>query len=85
MTLRVSRALELFEDGSLYLHLLVLVAPEGVAGQAFSWQPGRNLKAPVGSIEAAKMLEDAVAELMLQVPPALEVLIEKLPDLGAPS
>lgn len=84
VTLRVSRALELFEDGDLYLHLLVLVAPEGVVGQAFSWQPGRTLKAPVGSIEAAKMLEDAVAELMLQVPPALEVLIEQLPDLGAP-
>lgn len=51
ITLRMSRCVELVGDGSLILHLLVHVGPEGVMGTNFSWERPAAA-APVGSIEA---------------------------------
>jgi hypothetical protein len=84
MTLRVSRALELFDDKELYLHLQVLVAPAATMGQAFSWQLQNPHHAPVGTIEAAKMLDDGIGQLFPAVQKGVEALIEALPDLQSP-
>lgn len=78
-TLRMSRCLELIEDGTLRLHMLVLVGPEGVFGTDFSWRPNTR-SAPVGSIEAEKMLEDGVKDLARALEDAIDVLVENLPD-----
>lgn len=79
MTLRMSRCLELIEDGTLRLHLLVLVAPEGVFGPEFSWRPN-TLSAPVGSVEAEKMLGDGARELAGALADAIDVFVDRLPD-----
>jgi len=60
-TLRMSRSVELLSNGLILLHLLVLVGPEGNMGSYFVWQPEER-SAPVGSVEAEKMLEDAVRD-----------------------
>lgn len=78
-TLRMSRCLELIDDGSLRLHLLVLVGPEGVFGTDYRWQ-AKTRSAPVGSVEAEKMLEDGVKELAEALADGIEVFVEKLPD-----
>lgn len=79
MSLRMSRCLELIEDGTLRLHMLVLVGPEGVFGTDFSWRPTTR-SAPVGSIEAEKMLEDGVNDLAKALEDAIDVFVEKLPN-----
>jgi serine/threonine protein kinase len=56
ITLRMSRSLELLDDGTLLLHLMIHVGPEGVMGTNFNWHREVS-SAPVGSIEAEKMLE----------------------------
>jgi hypothetical protein len=84
MTLRMSRCLELIEDGSLRLHMLVLVGPEGVFGTEFSWQADTR-PAPVGSVEAEKMLNDGVRDLAEALDKAIEVFVEKLPDTNQAS
>jgi serine/threonine protein kinase len=82
LQLRMSRVLELFGD-TLYMHLLVLVSPAASMGSAFSWQPNGFRCAPVGSVEAVKMLEDGVGEMTEALRQAVEVLVERLPDEGA--
>ena len=84
MTLRMSRCLELIEDGTLRLHMLVLVGPEGVFGTEFSWRPN-TLSAPVGSVEAEKMLEDGVKDLGEALADAIDVFVERLPDTNEAS
>lgn len=74
-TLRMSRCLELSDDGLLLLHMLVLVAPRRTMGNYFSWEPGER-SAPVGSVEAEKMLEDSVRELTDALSKAVDVFIE---------
>ena len=83
MTLRMSRCLELVEDGSLRLHLLVLVGPEGVFGTEFSWQAD-TCSAPVGSVEAEQMLEEGVRDLADALAKALDVFVDRLPDANPP-
>ena len=69
MTLRMSRSLELLDDGTLLLHLMVHVGPEGVMATNFNWhRPVAS--APVGTVEAEQMLEDGVRELTDAVPDA---------------
>lgn len=78
-TLRMSRCLELFDDGTLQLLMLVHVGPEGVMGTYFD----ANLEvrsAPVGSVEASKMLEDGIADLSSALQHAVDVFVEKQPD-----
>jgi hypothetical protein len=77
--LRMSRSLELRDDGLILLHLLVLVAPQKVMGSYFAWESGER-SAPVGSVEAEKMLEDAVSELSDALREAVEVFV--LPAAG---
>ena len=84
MTLRMSRCLELVEDGSLRLHLLVLVGPEGVFGTEFSWQADTR-SAPVGSVEAEQMLEEGVRDLADALAKALDVFVDRLPDANPPA
>lgn len=79
MTLRMSRSLELLQDGSLLLHLMVHVGPEGVMATNFNWhRPVAS--APVGSIEAGRMLEDGVHELVGALREGIDVFVDQLPD-----
>jgi len=80
MALRMSRCLELDENGLLHLHLLVLVAREGVmGGGGFNWDGGER-SAPVGTIEATEMLQEGVRELAVAVSEAVDVFVDALPD-----
>jgi hypothetical protein len=76
--LRMSRSLELLSNGLILLHLLVLVGPEGTMGSYFDWQL-EEMSAPVGSVEAEKMLEDAVRELSDALRQGVDVFVEHLP------
>jgi hypothetical protein len=78
-TLRMGRSLELISDGSLKLHLMVHVGPEGVFGNYFNWQFAER-SAPVGSVEAEKMLEEGVDELSNALKEGVDAFVEHLPD-----
>lgn len=79
MTLRMSRSLELVGDGSLLLHMMVDVGPEGVMGTNYNWH--RSVaSAPVGTVEAERMLEAGVRELTDALQEGIEVLVDQLPD-----
>jgi Protein kinase domain len=81
MTLRMSRSLELLGDGTLALHMMVHVGPEGVMATNFNWhRPVAS--APVGSVEAEKMLSDGVDELAGALRDAIDVFVEHLPDVS---
>jgi len=78
-TLRMSRCLELFDDGALRLLLMVFVGPEGVMGAYYDSQlPIRS--APVGSVEAEKMLEDGMRDLSEALKTGIDVFVDKQPD-----
>lgn len=77
--LRMSRSLELLEDGSLVLHLMVHVGPNGVMVTNYNWHRPVT-SAPVGTIEAEKMLEEGVRELAVAVRAGIEILVEELPE-----
>jgi serine/threonine protein kinase len=78
-TLRMSRCLELFDDGTLRLLLMVFVGPEGVMGTDFDSQLEVR-SAPVGSVEAEKMLEDGIMDLSEALTAGIDVFVEKQPD-----
>jgi serine/threonine protein kinase len=79
--LKMMRCLELFTDGTLVLHLMIFVGPQGVMGQDYSWQlPAAS--APVGSVEAEKMLEDGIRQMTEALTRGVDVFVEKVPDLG---
>lgn len=82
MTLRMSRSLELLDDGSLLLHLMVHVGPEGVMGTDYSWHHP-VASALVGTVEAERMLEDGVHELTGALRDGIAVLVDKLPDVSS--
>jgi serine/threonine protein kinase len=77
--LRLSRSLELLDNGLLVLNLLVLVSPKATMGNYFAWQSG-DRSAAVGSIEATRMLEDALGELAEALKRGIDVFVERLPD-----
>jgi len=81
VALRMSRSLELFNDGDLVLHLMVHVGPQGLMGSDFHWQSGK-LSAPVESLEAEKMLESGAHELTEALKQGVEVFVDRLPDVG---
>lgn len=84
-TLRMSRSLELVDDGTLLLNLLVLVGLEGVMHTDFSWQ-SEVMSAPIGTIEAEKMLDDGIKTLAEQLQRAIDVFVERFPEArGTPS
>ena len=78
-TLRMSRSLELLDNGLIVLNLLLLVSPKATMGNYFNWQSG-DRAAAVGSIEAEKMIEDAVGELSGALKQGIDVFVEHLPD-----
>ncbi len=81
MTMRMGRSIELMDDGSLVLHLMVDVGPEGVMSSNFHWQ-APAATAPVGTIQADQMLADGVAALAEAVSQGIAVLVDALPDVG---
>ena len=78
-TLRLSRSLELLDNGLIVLNLLVLVSPKATMGNYFARESG-DRTATVGSIEAEKLLEDAVSELTEALKQGIDVFVEHLPD-----
>jgi serine/threonine protein kinase len=78
-TLRLSRSLELLDNGLIVLNLLVLVSPKGTMGNYFNWESG-DRAATVGSIEAETMLEGAVSELSEALRQGIDIFVEHLPD-----
>jgi serine/threonine protein kinase len=77
--LKMGRSVELFDDGVIQLRLMVHIGPQAVVGTYFDWTLG-EMSAPVGSVEAAKMLEDGIRELTDALKRGVEVFVEKLPD-----
>ena len=79
MTLRMGRSLELMDDGTLNLHLMVDVGPDGVMTTMFNWHRPMA-SAMVGTVEAEQMLDDGVRELVEQLQRGIEVFVDQLPD-----
>jgi hypothetical protein len=53
-------------------------------GNYFAWESGER-SAPVGSVEAEKMLEDAVNELSDALGEGVDAFVEHVPAAGAES
>jgi serine/threonine protein kinase len=81
-TLRVARGLELLDDGTLHLYLTVHVGPEGTFGSDFHWSYRGVTTARVGSVEAELMLDIGVKELATAATQAVEIFVDRLPDLN---
>jgi len=58
---------------------MVHVGPEGVMGTDFDSQLEIR-SAPVGSVEAEKMLEDGVRDLSEALKAGVDIFVEKQPD-----
>jgi hypothetical protein len=82
ITLRMSRSLAQLSDGSLVLHLMVHVGPDGMMGSDYSWHPPAA-SSPVGSLEAEQMLQDGVRDLGDALREGIEVLVDQLPDTSS--
>ena len=81
VTLRMSRSLELMDDGELILRLMVHVGRNRVSGVDFHWASDQHA-AQVGTIEAEKLLEDGVTTLAIALSNGVDVFVENLPSLG---
>lgn len=79
LVLRLGRSLELMEDGTLLLHLMVDVGPDGVMSTMFNWQRPMA-SAMVGTVEAEKMLDDGVRDLVEALQQGIDVFVDQLPD-----
>ena len=78
--LRMSRSLEVFEDGQFNLRLWVHVAPEGLAGgYHFDWQNAYE-SALIGSVEGEKLLEEAMRELSSALKEGVNAFVDHLPE-----
>lgn len=77
-SLRIGRGLELTRDGVLIVRALVDVSYPSIEESDFFWQSGER-EAPVGTIEADRMLQDAVIELGQQLETAVAVFVDKAP------
>ncbi len=78
--LRMGRSVELLDGGLLALHLMVHVGPDGVMATSYNWHRPVT-SAPVGTIEAEKMIEDGVRDLAEALRAGIEVLVEESPEL----
>lgn len=76
--LRMGRGLELGSDGVLIFRAFVDVGYHSLGGSDFHWQSA-DREAPVGSLEADRMLEEGVTELAEQLREAVDVFVEKVP------
>jgi hypothetical protein len=78
--LRMSRSLEVFEDGQVSLRLWVHVGPERVmGGHYFDWQNAYE-SGLIGSVEAEKLLEDATRELSSALKQGVDAFVDHLPE-----
>ena len=75
--LRMGRCIELRDNGHLMLQTMVDVGLEGVWGTDFQFRSELHT-APVGSVEAEKMLEDGVAELAKALKEGIDALLVRL-------
>ena len=75
--LRMGRGLELIEDGTLVLRTLIDVGLDGVMQTDFWWESGER-RALVGTIEAERMLEEAVEELRAKLEEGLAVFADRV-------
>jgi hypothetical protein len=82
MVLRMSRSLELLDDSTLVLHLMVDVGPDRVMATNYNWHRA-VASVPVGTVEAEKMLEDGVRELADALRDGIEVFVDQLPDASS--
>lgn len=80
-SLRMGRGLELGSDGTLIFRAFIDVGHPTIGGNDFYWE-SREREAPTGSIEAERVLQQAVAELGDQLQRAVEVFVEKTPSGG---
>jgi serine/threonine protein kinase len=76
-TLRMGRSIELADDGTLTARALIAVGYPNLGGDNHLWQ-SQSHTAPVGTVEAEKMLLDAVAELTDQLSVGLEIFVTHL-------
>ncbi len=74
---RIGRGIELRDNGHLMLQTMVDVGLEGVWGTDFQFRSELHT-APVGSVEAEKMLEDGVAELAKALKEGIDALLVRL-------
>jgi len=80
--LRMGRSVELTAEGDLILRTLVDVGYAELSGHDFFWlSPEKS--APAGSVEAERMVENAVDELSEQLIRGLEAFTDHLPSTGA--
>jgi len=77
--LRMGRSLELTGRGDLILRTLIDVGHAEFSGHDFWWLSSERT-APVGSIEAERMLEDGVGELKEQLILGLEAFAANVPS-----
>jgi hypothetical protein len=68
----------LLGNGLIVLNLLLLVSPRATMGNYFTWESG-DRTAAVGSIDAEKMLQDALGELSEALKQGIDVFVEHLP------
>jgi hypothetical protein len=66
------------EDGTLRLHLMVHVGPDGVMATMFNWNRPMS-SAMVGTVEAEQMLEEGVRELVTALQQGIDVFVDQLP------
>jgi hypothetical protein len=78
LQLTVGRGLELTEDGTLIFRTFVTVGTEKLR-RSFARQ-SEDMRAPVGSVEAQRMIERGVAELAEKLEEALAVFLERVSE-----
>jgi len=76
-TLRMGRSLELTEDGNLTARSLIAVGHPSMGGDNHLWQSQPH-SAPVGTVEAERMLQVTAAELKDQLSVGLELFVNNL-------
>ena len=74
-TLRMGRGIEVAEDGTLIFRAFIDVGFPTLGGNDFAWQSDGK-EAPAGTVEAERLLEDAVRELTEQLQLALNAFEE---------
>ena len=77
--LSFGRGLELTADGTLLFRAFVLVGLNHTLGSAYSWT-SETLRAPVGSVESERMLEEGITVLAEKVREGLAVFVAELPE-----
>jgi len=80
----MSRSLEVLESGDLVLRTMVDVGYEQVMQTEYHWRSGERT-APIGGIQAEKMLEDGVAELAEKLKEGIEAFVGHAVGNGSPT